>query len=341
MTKIKKPNGGKFPLAIMLLGALAAVLASLSWYTAIPEKSPTTSTNPSAKRQKITVGYLPIYVDLPLFVAVEEGLFKKRNLDVALKRFENSPDMGTAFSMGQIQAVASIAAPTAFGIEQRDPGSFKIAIVDEPTPTAPLSSLMIPKNSPISDVNGLSKKTVASFPGPTAKILAPLAFEKYQMTDSMPNIVDIPLGSHVEVLLAGTVDAVITYEPVATQLEVQHGAKRLVRGFIESTLLNPWPAGLWLVNADPIKLDKEVAKSYVDALEEAVELINANPESMKRHLGNYTSIDKTVALAAPNIRFATADNASQAALGEYLDLLVASGTLERKLDVQQLMYKPQ
>jgi ABC-type nitrate/sulfonate/bicarbonate transport system substrate-binding protein len=88
-------------------------------------------------------------------------------------------------------------------------------------------------------------------------------------------------------------------------------------------------------------LDKEVAKSYVDALEEAVELINANPESMKRHLGNYTSIDKTVALAAPNIRFATADNASQAALGEYLDLLVASGTLERKLDVQQLMYKPQ
>ena len=146
------------------------------------------------------VAYLPIYVDLPLFVAVEEGLFTKRGLKVTLQRFENSPDMGTALVMGRVDAIASIATPTALSVENRDPGRFRIFMVDQATVEAPLSSLMLPKGSSVNSIQDLAGKTVGSFPGPTTTTLSPLAFEVDGLTLDQFRLIDIPPSSHLELV---------------------------------------------------------------------------------------------------------------------------------------------
>src|SRR5207248_2015918 len=47
-------------------------------------------------KRTVKIGYLPIYVDLPLFVAKEQGFFQKHGVDVQTVRFAASPEIGTA-----------------------------------------------------------------------------------------------------------------------------------------------------------------------------------------------------------------------------------------------------
>src|SRR4051812_1896617 len=64
-----------------------------------------------AKPKPVTVkvGYLPIYVDLPLFVAKREGFFSRHGVNVELVRFAASPEIGTALTSGAVDMGASIA----------------------------------------------------------------------------------------------------------------------------------------------------------------------------------------------------------------------------------------
>src|SRR5256885_268598 len=88
----------------------------------------------------VSIGYLPIYVDLPLFVAKDQGFFDKRGVKVELKRFASSPEIGTALVTGDVQVGASIAYSVVLSIESRDSGKLKVFIVDSETPENYLSS---------------------------------------------------------------------------------------------------------------------------------------------------------------------------------------------------------
>src|SRR5437764_1012736 len=67
--------------------------------------------------QTIRIGYLPIYVDLPLFVAKDKGFFDRRGVQVELVRFASSPEIGTALVTNNVQAGASIAYSVVLGVE--------------------------------------------------------------------------------------------------------------------------------------------------------------------------------------------------------------------------------
>jgi ABC-type nitrate/sulfonate/bicarbonate transport system substrate-binding protein len=287
----------------------------------------------------INVGYLPIYVDLPLFVAVEEGLFSKRGLKVSLKRFETSPDMGAAFVAQQIQAVASIATPTALSLEERDPGKFKIFMIDQPSIEAPLSSLIVPKGSSVKTVADLKGKKIASFPGPTATILMPLALAKDGLVEGSYQLIDVPSSSHLEILDSGSIDALLTYEPTATQAVLKNGASRLGSGYIESRLLNPWASGSWLISSSLLvsSKDRTRAELFRDAIYEATDMLRSNPTAMKRHLANYTQLDAAIVEAAPNIAFAKNDAGGMASLQVYANLLFKEKHLKQERVTRDLI----
>ena len=161
-------------------------------------------------QETVRVAYLPIYVDLPLFVAEKNKLFEKRGLKVELTRFQSSPDMAAALLSGDVDAIASIATSSALSVESRDPGKFKVFLVDAETPENPLSSLLISSTSNISNPIELKDATIASFPGPTASLFAPLAFKKYGLNKQDYQIQEMSIGNHITALETGRVDAVVT-----------------------------------------------------------------------------------------------------------------------------------
>lgn len=331
----KRNANGKW---IILFVASFVLVAAALWYVGLRRQAEQGQGAETAREFK--VAYLPIYVDLPLFVAVEEGLFKKRGLNVSLQRFESSPDMSAALLSGRVDAVASIATPTALSVENRDPSRFRIFMVDQATEEAPLSSLILPKGSTVTEISGLRGKIVGSFPGPTATTLAPLAFAVDGLSTSDFRLVDIPPGNHLELLNSGTIDALITYEPTATQAVMKNGATRLVSGFIESRLMDPWPAGSWLISTSKLDTPEERAASelFSGAIYEATDMLRANPEEMKVHLAKYMLIDQDVALNAPNIAFTKSGEADAGALQGYADLLFKENFIDRPVATQELLF---
>jgi NitT/TauT family transport system substrate-binding protein len=289
------------------------------------------------EREVIRVAYLPIYVDLPLFVAVQERLFETHSVTVELQRFQSSPDIGAALVSDTVDAAASVATSSALALQTRDPGRFKIFLVDAETPANYLSSLLVASSSSIRSITDLRGSTIASFPGPTAKLFGPLALAKLGLAPKDYTVVELEIGSHISALETGRVDAVITYEPTATQAVLKYGSRKLIPGLIESEVINPWQAGIWVVRSSFLRDHPREARNFVLAIYDAVELIRRNPAKAKESLLPYTTIDLAVAQQTPDIPFTKVGEIDMVTLQKHADLLTEKGMLSKAVEIPQLI----
>lgn len=288
--------------------------------------------------QPVVVGYLPIYVDLPLFVAKERGFFKRHHVDIRLQRFEQSPDIGTALLTGNIDVGASMATAVMLSIESRDPGKLKIFLVDAENRNGYLSSFVVLKQSGITDLLGLRGKTIGSFPGPAADTFGKLVLQKAGL-DPAKDVrwVDLASSTHLSALSAKTVDALFTYEPIATQAVLEKDAVKLLPGAVEQTVIEPWQAGVWVMSQRLLVKDPTTAKAFILAIYDALEYMRAHPEEAKQALTQYTSISPSVAAATPNIPFTKIGEVDVAALQKHEEILRSAGVLSKRIEVSPLL----
>ncbi len=291
--------------------------------------------------QTVRIGYLPIYVDLPLFVAVENGFFDKRGVTVELKRFASSPEIGTALVTGDLQVGASVAYSVVLSTESRDPGRLKVFIVDSETPENYLSSVVVLKSSGIKTIADLKGKKLASFPGPTAVTFCKMVLEKFGLNPNTDlQLVELDVGSQLTALESKTVDALFTYEPTATQAVLEKDAVKILPGAVESQIINPWQAGVWVVSDDFAKTNPEDAHKVMLALYDAIDFIRTNPAAAKSALTNYTSIKSSVAQATPNIPFAKVGEVDMTAFQKHADILHERGILSKRIEAATLLISP-
>ena len=298
--------------------------------------------NPPPTIKPVRIGYLPIYVDLPLFVAKEKGFFQQRGVRVELVRFASSPDIGTALTTGDIQFGASIAYSVALSNESRDPGKLRIFIVDSETPENYLSSIVVPRHSPIRSIEDLKGKKIGSFPGPTAMTFCKLVLEKHGLTaGTNVDVVELEVASHLSALEAGTVDALFTYEPTATQAVIEKGATKLLAGAVEKEVINPWQAGVWVVSTQFRTASPTQARSVMLALYDAIDYIRNDPADAKICLTSYTSIKPNVAAATPNIPFAKLAEVDRTAFQKHADILLSRKIISKPIDTGSLLIPPE
>lgn len=314
---------------VLLLIAVATVVALVS------------CSDGNLPSKPVNIGYLPIYVDLPLFVAKDQGFFDKRGVKVELKRFASSPEIGTALVSGDIQVGASIAYSVVLSTESRDPGKLKVFIVDQETPENYLSSFVALTNSGIKTIADLKGKKLASFPGPTAVTFCKMVLEKFGLNPSTDlQFVELEVGSHLAALESKTVDALFTYEPTATQAVLEKGAVKILPGAVESQIINPWQAGVWVVADEFAKKNSGDSRKVMLALYDAIDFIRANPAAAKNALTNYTSIKTSVAQATPNIPFAKLGEVDMIAFQKHADILHERGIISKRIEAAALLVAP-
>jgi NitT/TauT family transport system substrate-binding protein len=292
----------------------------------------------SPKTPPVKIGYLPIYVDLPLFVAEEEGFFKRHGVDVELVRFAASPEIGTALTTGGADVGASIAFSVALSNESRDPGQLKIFIVDSENKTNYLSSFVARPGANILRVEDLKGKTLGVFPGPTAVTFCRLILEKHGINpDTDLKFVELPVASHVPALQSGTVDAVFTYEPTGTQAVMELGAVSFLPAAVESEIMSPWQAGVWVMSTRWATAHPNEANAVTAALYDAVDFIARDPRAAKNALSKFTSIKLAVAEKTPNIPFAKGPDADLNALQRQENILFERKIVSKQISVGSLM----
>ena len=291
---------------------------------------------PSSSPRTVRVAYLRIYSELPLFVA-EEKEFAARGIRVELVPFESSPNMGAALTSGQVDAIGSIATSSALTIESRDPGRFEVFLVDSETADNYLSSLVVQDDSPIHAVADLKGKTIGSFPGPTKQLFAPMALAKLGLPEGSYTMIELPIGQHEPALAAHKVDAVVTYEPTATEMVMKFHARKLVPALIESNVIDPWQAGMWVVSKDFAGREPATTRAFVEAIYAGLDTVRQDAATAKQALTKYTAIDLSVALQTPNIPFTKIWEVDVKTLQAQANLLEARHILSRHIDVAALL----
>lgn len=196
--------------------------------------TPISGSVPSEDLPSIRVGYVPVMVFAPIFVAKELGYFAEEGIDVALEPFPGGSDAIILTASGQLEVAFGGVGPSFWnGAAQGLPVKIIAPGHAEGDPVA--TPLMISKNAcesgaitSVADLKG--KKVSVNARGATEYWLnAALSTGGLTIDDIQLEV--LPFPDAVAALQAGAVDAAMVGEPLATSAEQDGLAVRLAPSF--------------------------------------------------------------------------------------------------------------
>lgn len=236
----------------------------------------------------VKIGYLPITASLPLFIAQEEGYFSEQGLDVELVKFETSNQVIDALVRGDIEVEAGASSFVTVTASQTEPEAIKVFMVNSFTKNKSISSLIVSKGSFITSIQELKGKKIGSFPGSTMKAYTQLFLEENGAFDESTQIIELAPSLQLQALSSGSIDALLTLEPIPTIGEFSEVSDTLISAPIESDVLTPWVAGTFSFNSDFSKSNE--AQEIEKAFSKAVDFMRENPQVSKKFFIEYTAI---------------------------------------------------
>ncbi len=290
-----------------------------------------------AGKDVVKVGYLPIVMSLPTFVAEEQGFFKEQGLAVELQRFQSGTTIIDALVTGRIDADCGSAITGHWFAEQNVPGRFKIFLVyGTDSLTDNTFVVVVRKDSPIKDLKDLKGKKVAHFPGATSLALA-RAIMHTQMDPGEIMFMEVSPSSLIPALAAGQIDAFFAIEPFG-MLAVSKGMGRYLRKspMMLLNLKRGMPGGAFSFSSKFLERHPEQAKKIKTAIEKAVAYINTDQEGARRCLAKYTHLPPPVAMKIPFERWIMVKDVDRGAAQVYFDLLFKEEAYKKRIDTTKL-----
>jgi NitT/TauT family transport system substrate-binding protein len=237
----------------------------------LPAGTPAPTTSESAtpapatgELTQVTMGYVPVSIFAPVFVAKEKGYFAEQGLDVSLEPLPGGSDMVVLTASGDFDAGIGGAGPAFWNaMEQGLPLTVIAPGHAEGDPVA--TPLMISKEAcesgaitSVADLEG--KKVSVNARGATEYWLAQ-ALSTGGLTMDDIDLQTLAFPDAVAALASGAVDAAMIGEPLATKAEQDGIAVRLASSFpvqdIQPTLI--------YANDDWIANNPEAAQGLVTA----------------------------------------------------------------------------
>lgn len=294
---------------------------------------------------KIRIGYWPVAAGLPFFVAMEKGYFKEEGLNVEALKFAGAQQVMEAMLSGRSDGSANGTGSGNLGVgEIASPGLYKIIATNPSNAKYVLDEFLVPKDSPIKSIAELKGKRVASGPGIQNKTLAMVVLERAGATGA--TVTELPIGQHVASLAAGQVDAVYTLEPTGTVGRLNNTTRLLEAGVIAKYILGdpnaPWHGGSAALTTEFIKKYPTETKKYIAAYAKGIALVRNNPAEARQFLKGYTAIEGPLTGEVPLASYMLYNEfkpADIAAFQKFFDLFTERGVFEKKLVVDNLLYK--
>ncbi|MEZ4506362.1 MAG: ABC transporter substrate-binding protein [Thermomicrobiales bacterium] len=202
--------------------------------TAAPTVTPDAAGTAAGELTQIKVGFVPVMVFAPVFVAKDLGYYAEEGLDVQLEPFPGGADPVVLTASGELDAAFAGMGPAFWnGVAQDLPIKIVAPGHAEGDPVA--TPLMISKKScedgtitSVADLKG--KKVSVNARGATEYWLnAALGTGGLTIDDIQLEV--LPFPDAVAALEAGAVDAAMVGEPLATQAEQDGIAVRLASSF--------------------------------------------------------------------------------------------------------------
>jgi len=282
-------------------------------------------TCPEPTGEVLNVAVLPVLNALPTYIAQQEGLYEQYGVNVNLVPVDSGRDRTIAMQAGQIDVGNSDA--VAHVLQVASGQALKIVRHDTFTPDYRFFSIVAGAQSGITTAEDL----IAALEADTAQIaISQNTLIEYLATamlrdagyepeaNDYTEVAAIPL--RLELLAQGQVAAALLPEPLTTLATTLQGGTAL----LNDSSLEFVPVVL-TVNQDVIDERPGDVCAYLQAYDDAVALINAEPEAYRQ---NDVRVPDPVRGTYVVPQFTDFRVPSEAEMAEVLDWMLAAGLLE-------------
>jgi NitT/TauT family transport system substrate-binding protein len=272
----------------------------------------------------------------PWWIAQEQGLFEKHGLQVELVDFVEDKEVNAAMASGDMDA-ANMATHTALRLAAAGL-DIRIVLLED----ASYEADAVLAGSGIKSVQDLAGHTVAYEEGATSDLLINYALSQNGMTLSDITPVNMPAADAGSALIAGRVDAAVTYEPyIAAALAENSDVQLLYTAAERPGLISDVLA----VHTSFLEQQPEAVRALLQVWDEAMAFYRSSASEAQAIIArNVGSSPEELTTAFDGVRFYNlAENREQLA-GEFrqtiqdvADVSIAIGLLDEAPDLGTLV----
>jgi len=281
----------------------------------------------------IQIGYTNTTSCTGLFIAVDQGMFAKRGLDVRLLLLALNSTIPSALVGGSIQ----VGTATPSVLLQATTGGLDLVVI---------------AGGAVNDVHklfggavarpGVAISSARDFEGKRVGVPGLGAFMhvlfrrwlvEHGADDRKVNFVEVPLAQERDLLRSGNVDAVISGEPFFSRIIASNS------GVLVAPFFREMPDGLFMLYFSATrtwaKANPGAIEAFRAALEEATAFLAANPATAREIIGKYTHLpaDAIASIALPTLRL----KVPASDVRYWSDTLLAQGMIKLPTDAAGLL----
>ena len=296
--------------------------------TAATESSPATT--------HITVGALPVVDNVGLYIAADEGIFKRFGLSVTIKQVLQSTVAIPEMNSGAINIIGGANNVSFMQASATDPADPPFRLVMEAATCAPntFDVLTLP-SSGIAKPANLAGKTIAVNLTNNVQTLTINAILRADgVNPSSVHYVVIPFPQMVAALKAHRVDAISAVEPFATAAELTTGALPILDQCQGPT--DNFPLSSYYATATWVRQHPAVVLAFKKAMAKAQALADSSREVVEKTILTYIpKLSKMEAAVLALDTFPTSVDALQ--LQRVADLMYSGHLLAKPFQVGPLL----
>ena len=221
----------------------------------------------------IKVAILPVLDILPMLVAEAEGLYEKYGVTVEFVPVGSAPERDQVVASGQVNAMMNEILSVIF-LNQEAVQVQAVRFARAATPEQGIFKILAAKDSGITSSGDLKGVPVAVGQGTVIEYLTDRILQGEGLTGDEIQVVAVPkIPDRMSLLASGEVEAATLPEPFVT-LAVQQGATIL----LDDAKYHEYSHSVLTFRKDFIDEYPATVKNFLAAVEEAVLLINADPQ---------------------------------------------------------------
>jgi NitT/TauT family transport system substrate-binding protein len=237
-------------------------------------QQPDQETQKSNKPTLIRMTVLPILDTLPMYVAEKEGIFEKHQIEVEFIPAGSAPKRDELINAGQADGMINEIVSTIF--YNRDQTQVQIVrYARTATSDSGIFQILASAQSGITDIQQLKGAEIGISHGTVIEYLTDRLLQAEGFSQDEIRTIAVPdIGQRMALLGSGELRAAMLPDPLAS-LILQQGAV-----FILDDSLHPnYSHSVYTFRKEFIDQNSDAVRGFLAAVEEAVELINANPDN--------------------------------------------------------------
>ena len=271
---------------------------------------------------EVKMAVLPVLDALPMYVAEAQGYFEAEGLSVELIPVASAPERDALMQAGQVDAILNEIVSTLY-YNQAEEAVVIVRFLRIATEEFPVFRILAAKDSGISSVEDLKGVEIGLSEGTVIEYTTDRILENAGLTDEEIVGVAIPkIPDRIALLASGELLAANLPDPAATAALAQ-GAVLI----IDDTTIPDYSSSVISFDAEMVRNNPETVRRFLNAIERAVEDINADKDQWNELLVEKGLLAEVLVGKYTIPDFPTASVPSQAQYDDCLEWTISKGII--------------